>query len=313
MDAQQFLAEFGHIANAPGGVGRLRELILDLAIRGDLVSTADNSSTAAALLAEIKKFRCQLIEGGKLRRPTPLPEIEPSELSFRLPESWTFERLGNVCEIVRGVTFSASKKESTPSATSVACLRTSNVQAAVDWSDLIYIDQKLVGRDDQWVKRGDTMISMANSYELVGKVAIVRKVEQRATFGGFIAAVRPHVLEPEYLYLVLRSPYMQSRMRVTASQTTNIANISLAGMRPIPTPIPPKEEQSRIVAKVDELMALCDTLEAQQQQRRSLQNNLRQSTLQAVAAATSPHELQTTWARLADNFDQLFDAPEDVV
>jgi type I restriction enzyme S subunit len=83
-------------------------------------------------------------------------------------------------------------------------------------------------------------------------------------------------------------------------------------MRPIPTPIPPKEEQLRIVAKVDELMALCDTLEAQQQKRRSLQNNLRQSTLQAVAAATSPHDLQASWTRLADNFDHLFDAPEDV-
>ncbi len=76
--------------------------------------------------------------------------------------------------------------------------------------------------------------------------------------------------------------------------------------------LPPLEEQSRIVAKVDELMALCDTLEAQQQARRKLQNNLRQSTLQAVASATSPHDLQATWARLADNFGWLFHAPEDL-
>lgn len=178
---------------------------------------------------------------------------------------------------------------------------------------MIFIEPELVGRADQWVEKGDTMISMANSYELVGKVALVREVKERATFGGFIAAVRPHILEPDYLYLVLRSPYMQARMRVTASQTTNIANISLGGMRPIPTPIPPKEEQSRIVAKVDELMALCDKLEAQQQASRKLQKKLRQSTLQAVASATSPHELQTTWARLADNFERLFHAPEDVV
>ena len=178
---------------------------------------------------------------------------------------------------------------------------------------MIFIEPELVGRADQWVEKGDTMISMANSYELVGKVALVREVKERATFGGFIAAVRPHILEPDYLYLVLRSPYMQARMRVTASQTTNIANISLGGMRPIPTPIPPKEEQSRIVAKVDELMALCDKLEAQQQASRKLQNKLRQSTLQAVASATSPHELQTTWARLADNFGRLFHASEDLI
>jgi type I restriction enzyme S subunit len=93
-----------------------------------------------------------------------------------------------------------------------------------------------------------------------------------------------------------------------------------AGQKRLPTeyfatralPLPPSIEQSRIVAKVDELMALCDTLEAQQQARRELQNKLRQFTLQAVASATSPHELQTTWARVADNFGRLFHAPEDV-
>lgn len=312
MDAQQFLAEFGHIANAPGGIGKLRKLILELAIRGELVATSDRATNAVTLLSEIDSFRKELVSAGKLRRPTPQPEIEDSELTFKLPENWAFERLGNVCEIVRGVTFPSSKKQTSRSSGVVACLRTSNVQAEIDWDDLIFIEPELVGRADQWVEKGDTMISMANSYELVGKVALVREVKERATFGGFIAAIRPHVLEPDYLYLVLRSPYMQARMRVTASQTTNIANISLGGMRPIPTPIPPKQEQSRIVAKVDELMILCDTLEAQQQARRKLQNNLRQSTLQAVASATSPHELQTTWARLSDSFGWLFHAPKDV-
>ena len=312
MDVQQFLAEFGHIANAPGGIGKLRELILELAIRGELLATSDRATNAGTLLSEIDSFRKEQVGAGKLRRPTPQPEIEDSELTFKLPENWAFERLGNVCEIVRGVTFPSSKKQTSRSSGVVACLRTSNVQAEIDWDDLIFIEPELVGRADQWVEKGDTMISMANSYELVGKVALVREVKERATFGGFIAAVRPHVLEPDYLYLVLRSPYMQARMRITASQTTNIANISLGGMRPIPTPIPPKEEQSRIVAKVDELMALCDKLEAQQQARRKLQNNLRHSTLQAVASATNPHELQTTWARLADNFGRLFHAPEDV-
>lgn len=312
MDAQHFLATFGHIANAPGGVGQLRELILELAIRGQLLTPSDSTTNARTLLAEVSDFRAELVRSGKLRRPTPQPEIENSELPFALPVNWAFERLGHVCEIVRGVTFPASKKQTNRSTGTVACLRTSNVQAEINWSDLIFIDPDLVGREDQWVAKGDTMISMANSYELVGKVALVREVKERATFGGFIAAVRPHILEPEYLYLVLRSPYMQAKMRVTASQTTNIANISLGGMRPIPTPIPPKQEQSRIVAKVDELMALCDKLEAQQQARRALQNQLRQSTLQAVASSRSPHELQTTWARLADNFGRLFDAPEDV-
>ncbi|OJA06162.1 restriction endonuclease subunit S [Halomonas sp. QHL1] len=77
-------------------------------------------------------------------------------------------------------------------------------------------------------------------------------------------------------------------------------------------PLPPTDEQSRIVAKVDELMALCDQLETQQQKRRTLQNHLRHATLQAVANSQSSHELQENWLRLEANFGQLFSAPDDV-
>jgi type I restriction enzyme, S subunit len=77
-------------------------------------------------------------------------------------------------------------------------------------------------------------------------------------------------------------------------------------------PVFPLEEQSRIVAKVDELMALCDRLEKQQQDRRKLQNALRQSTLQALASAESPYELQESWQRLQAHFGRLFREPGDV-
>ncbi|NTX49669.1 restriction endonuclease subunit S, partial [Burkholderia cepacia] len=91
-----------------------------------------------------------------------------------------------------------------------------------------------------------------------------------------------------------------------------ISNLSGTALSMIPFPLPPLEEQSRIVAKIDELFALCDQLEAKQRDRRKLQNVLRHATLQALASAQSPHELQESWKRLQTNFGCLFSEPDDV-
>jgi type I restriction enzyme S subunit len=151
-----------------------------------------------------------------------------------------------------------------------------------------------------------------------GRVAIYQAADGiKAVADSHITVIRLSNCLPRYLWCVIASPWVQSRIEPThpdslVSGTTQQVELNTSTARALPIPIPPTEEQFRIVAKVDELMALCDKLEDQQQQRRNLQNNLRQSTLQAVAAATSPHELQTTWTRLADNFGHLFHAPEDV-
>jgi len=138
----------------------------------------------------------------------------------------------------------------------------------------------------------DIIISMANSYALVGKVAIVRQVPQKATFGAFLAAIRPVLIEPYFLLYVLRSPRMQAAFRASSSQTTNIANISLGRMKPLPFPLPPLAEQKRIVAKVDELMALCDRLEAQHQERETRHAALARASLARFAEAPTAGNLQ---------------------
>src|SRR5262249_61615628 len=118
----------------------------------------------------------------------------------------------------------------------------------VEWSDLLFVPEKFVTRDDQWVCDRDILISMANSYELVGKVALVTEPQQRSSFGGFVAAIRPHVIEPKFLLYTLRSKAFQEQMRAASSQTTNIANISLGRTRPLGIPLPPLAEQPRTVA-----------------------------------------------------------------
>jgi type I restriction enzyme S subunit len=221
-------------------------------------------------------------------------EISMEQVEFQsvtVPSSWEICGLGEVAEIERGVTFPGSAKSDSPRDGYVACLRTASIQSEIDWEDLIYIPQSHVRRMDQWVAPNDILISMANSYELVGKVAIVRSCPKKASFGAFLAAIRPILVDPYYLLYVLRSPRMQFSFRASSSQTTNIANISLGRMRPLPFPLPPLAEQKRIVAKVDELMGLCDALEAQQQERELRKSVLVRSSLSRFAEAPTPENL----------------------
>lgn len=251
MDAQQFLAEFGHIANAPGGVARLRELVFSLASDGKLLANCEPLET------------------------THLDKVADFVMGQAPP--------GNECNTKGNGTIFVKTGE---------------------FGELYPIVREWTTKPLKLAKQGDVLICVVGA--TVGKLNLAID----CAIGRSVAAIRPRDgLNTKYLYFMLM-PFtlrLRSDSRGSAQGVIGKAELSAVKLR-----VPSGEEQSRIVAKVDELMAMCDTLEAQQQTRRKLQNNLRQSTLQAVASATSPHELQTTWTRLAENFGQLFHAPEDV-
>jgi type I restriction enzyme S subunit len=283
MKREALFEKFDHVADAPDAVTKMRELVLELATQGKLVDQRPAEGSGHSLLRQIYE-----------KRPPSVTETDEDLIDAEattFPSSWAASKLGEVADIVRGVTFPGSAKSQTPSDGDVACLRTASVQAEIDWTDLIFISPTHVSRTDQWVASNDIMISMANSYALVGKVAMVRDLPQKATFGAFLAAIRPIQIEPYFLLYVLRSPRMQAAFRASSSQTTNIANISLGRMRPLLFPLPPLAEQKRIVAKVDELMALCDRLEAQQKERETRHAALARAALSRFGDAPTPANL----------------------
>ena len=165
--------------------------------------------------------------------------------------SWTRRPLEQVATVIRGITFAAGDKvpEGTPGA--VACLRTSNVQETLEVGDLLWVDAGFVRRPDQWLAAGDTLISMANSYQLVGKVAFNQGHKQRMSFGGFIAAIRPRAIQAKYLYFALKSPAVQTVIRRGASQTVNISNIGAGSLNRVEIPVAPSHEQPRIVVAIE--------------------------------------------------------------
>jgi type I restriction enzyme, S subunit len=176
-----------------------------------------------------------------------------------LPNGWIRATLADVCEVERGITFPASVKGNSESEGRIACLRTANIQSTTDWDDLIYIPLSYVKNVSKLLRPHDILISMANSRELVGKVSYIDQTPVESTFGGFIAAIR--VLEPidsRFLFYFLRADSTQERLRHSASQTVNIANLSLGAIYSTPVTIPPIAEQRRIVAEIEKLFTQLD-------------------------------------------------------
>lgn len=309
MDAEQFLAEFGHIASAPGGIQQLREMIYQLAITGALTPQIEAEGDACTLLADIGASRERLISKKAYKR---LPKLESEALNIPvlvgIPASWCWTRLLDIGEI--------SPRNDAPDEAPASFIPMSGF-SQLHMSQLAPEAKKWgsIKKGFTHFANGDVVVAKITPCFENGKAAVIDGLEHSIGAG----TTELHVFRPihagilsSYVYLFLRSPYFAIEGEKSMTGT--------AGQKRLPTeyfatramPLPPTGEQSRIVDKVDELMALSDKLEAQQQARRKLQNTLRQSTLQAVASATSPHELQTTWARLTDNFGRLFHAPEDV-
>lgn len=294
------------LAGAPNGIKRLRELILELAVRGKLVAQDPGDEPASDLLKRIAEEKARLVAEGVIKKEKTVDD-SVAEISYPIPSTWATASLGQVVEIVRGITFPASEKSRVPEYGRVACLRTANVQNDIEWDDLLYIRDSFISRPDQYVQPHDIVMSMANSRELVGKVALIgSSLDQPTTFGGFLGVLRPVLIEPRFVMALLRTPHARSVLIDSASQTTNIANVSLAKLRPLPFAIPPLAEQHRIVAKVDELMALCTRLETQQADAESAHAQLVKALLDCLTQASDATDFATYWQRLVEHFHTLF-------
>jgi type I restriction enzyme, S subunit len=303
MDAQQFLAEFGHIANAPNGVPKLRELVLVLAMQGRLLPQATGES-AASLVEAISAEKQSLIASGALRSPKTLPLIAPNDRSYVIPGNWCWARFGEISTHNSGKTLDAVRN----SGQFRDYITTSNLY----WGrfDLSNVRQMLI-RDEELEKctarKGDLLICEGGEAGRAAvwtddrEVCFQNHVHRARFFGG---------VNPFFVYRFFEKLNMTAEINAYR-KGIGISNLSSKALAMIAVPLPPLEEQSRIVAKIDELMALCDRLEKQQQDRRRLQNALRESTLQVCATAESPHELQESWQRLQANFGRLFNEPSD--
>ncbi len=253
---ERLSAHFDHLLAAPEDVATLRQTILQLAVQGRLVEQNPQDEPAGVLLERIHAVRASLIADGQINKPAPLPIISESEYPFAPLEGWQWERLGNLTKFI-------DYRGHTPPKTSsgVRLITAKNVRMGhVNIEPQEYISEETYKK---WMVRGfprygdvlfTTEAPLANVAQLLfhEKIALAQRVINLQSFAD---------LDSTYLKLSLMSPLLQDAISDKSSGMT-ATGIKASRLKLILIPLPPLAEQRRIVARVEQLMGLCDELEA---------------------------------------------------
>lgn len=302
---------FELIATAPSGVAKLRELILTLGVRGKLLPQDPSDEPASELLEKIQSEKDRLIAQGKIKRGKPIAEIPKEHEPFSLPHGWVWVRLNSLLQkIGAGSTPLGGREVYVPNG--VKFLRSQNV-----WNDGLRLDSVAFIKPGTHAKMNGTVV-FANDLLFnitgasIGRCAVVPSNFDEANVSQHVTIVRTVMPElNEFLHKVLVSRHVQQTV-MDVQVGVSREGLSIAKLGQFLIPLPPLAEQSRIVTRVEELMRLCDALEAKGKLEAAQHTQLVQTLLGALNASTSPEELADNWQRVATHFDLLLDRPDAV-
>ena len=248
MRPEKLIEVFDTIAEAPGGVDRLRELVLQLAVRGRLVRQ-DSRDTAVRTLLDAIAEEKEKLGRPKQRKgtyPSPPPHASRNEPWFEIPPTWAWGTLGCICHLVMGQSppseYYNQKGDGLPF-----------YQGKADFGDRFPTVRSWCTQPRKLAERGDVLLSVRAP---IGPTNIAT---ERCCIGRGLAALRPLAEMPtEYLFWTLRAVEQQLESLGTG---TTFKAVSRKLLEPMRLPLPPLAEQHRIVAKVEELMGLIGQLE----------------------------------------------------
>ncbi len=285
------------------GIKKLRELILELAVRGKLVSQDPNDVPASELVKRISAEKSTLIKEGRIKKEISFVNFDGlDEIKKPLPDSWSWIRLSDTADIVRG---GSPRPAGDPKfyGGSIPFLKvgdvTNNKGKYVEGFNATITEAGLT--KTRYINTRTVLLS--NSGATLGIPAICTFP---TTFNDGIAAFveKSACIFDEYLYLYLKS--ISKWLLHVASQGQGQPNLNTDIVKSVWFSLPPMEEQHRIVAKVDELMAFCDQLEQTQSDNIAAHAQLVEVLLASLTNSSDHTELQNNWQRIAAHFDTLF-------
>jgi type I restriction enzyme S subunit len=303
MNQDVFFKNFELLADAPNGVQKLRELILQLAVMGKLVPQDPNDEPASVLLEKIEAEKKKLVKE-KIIRADSFAQIEEDEILFKIPNSWVWIRLGQIGDWGAGST--PNRRNSDYFGGTIKWFKSGELNDGyiIDSEEKI-TDLALKDCSLRLNKKDDVLIAMYGA--TIGKIAIL---DTEATTNQAVCACTCFTgVYNRYLFFLLKAYRQYFTSQGAGGAQPNISRIKIVNTV---VPLPPLAEQKRIVAKVNELMVLCDKLEAHREKKQELQSKLNNAALEKMLSAENQKEFEQYWQRICENFDLLYDNPENV-
>ena len=302
------IREFELMATAPGGIAKLRELVLSLAVQGRLVSHLSHDEPAETLLQRLSALRCTVTHANRDQTSDGAP--------YELPCGWAWAAFGDLVENMGSGWSPACDEGERSEVDRWAVLKTTAVQVMqYRPNEHKALPVKLNPRPNIEVKPGDVLVTRAGPMNRVGISCAVGETPERLMLSDKI--VRAHPIGDEMLasFVVLALNAGWSKVQIEIAKTGMAAsqvNISQSDLKAIPVPVCSQTEQHRIVARVEELMKLCDTLEQSGRLADEQHARLTSTLFDALVASESAHALAENWQRIAEHFDLLLDRPEAI-
>lgn len=279
----------------------LRASVLQAAMQGKLTKQLETDTPVSELLADIKAEKDRLIAEKKIKKEKPLLPITDDDIPFDIPESWEWVRVGDIVSNRAGLSYN-KENLTKKSDNMVRVLRGGNIfDGTYNFKpDDVMIDSSFV-KSELFLNKNTIITPAVTSLEHIGKMARIEQTFTDTVVGGFVLMLTPHLNDDvlsQYLLYVFLEPSFRDRCRnITNKSGQAFYNLSRQKLMELVIPLPPIEEQKRIVQRIEEIMKHIAELEAIEEELKKLKEvfpaDMKAAVLQAAMQGKLTEQLDT--------------------
>ncbi|EFM2063159.1 restriction endonuclease subunit S [Escherichia coli] len=284
------------------GIKKLRELILELAVRGKLVPQDPNDEPASELLKRIAAEKAELVKQGKIKKQKPLPEISEEEKPFELPEGWEWVTFSHLGYFFGGKTPSKMKDEYWGGTIPWVTPKDMKTNLIVDSEDKV----TPLAIEDGLTKVSPSSILFVARSGILRRIFPVAITSIECTVNQDIKVLSPFFSDISYYIRLMMNGFERYIIENLTKTGTTVESLLFEDFISHPFMIPPFAEQNRILSTVKKLMSLCDQLEQQSLTSLDAHQQLVETLLGTLTDSQNAEELAENWARISEHFDTLF-------